>query len=494
MLLTRKRYRRQSGFTLVELMVAAALSITIMWILSESFKIGIDFARTARSTGDMMTQLNNAGQMMMRDLQAQHFSAAGAMRNPNANAMPDTLSTQGMNAQTNLSNLFSATGYTPPAGYFRLVSPPPQSSIVDNSESYSITTTNPPTVTATGAQLQFTSFLPQGLPQNQFVATAPPGSGNIYFSRAAEIGYFIAASGLTTEPIIPTPGLLAEQPALTANPQLLAGQPLYNLYRRQRLVAVNTDYAQLSPVAGAIAAPPNLNAPITPPTPAQPNPYYDPNAADVISFTVNPANQPQRFQVNTLASFGLANTYTAPPAPPVPATRVPMVPLTTAGRVGDDIVISNVLSFEVLAAWNPVPYPAVTQPPPNKALPPQAIPFPRPFTVRPGMSTPVPNIPGAPTYPTSTTSPLNSNYPFDYLPLLNLNLAQQHTFDTWYQIYPNPKNANQQLVQNWNNFALAPFNPNLIPMPARITALQITIRIYDPKTKQARQNTWRVAM
>src|ERR1700691_3552181 len=65
--------RSRSGFTLVELMVAAALSITIMWILAESFKMGIDFARSARSTGDMMTQLNNVGQIMQRDLQANHF-------------------------------------------------------------------------------------------------------------------------------------------------------------------------------------------------------------------------------------------------------------------------------------------------------------------------------------------------------------------------------------------------------------------------------------
>src|ERR1700685_4130550 len=95
MLLNRKTIERRPGFTLVELMVAAALAITIMWILSESFKMGIDFARTARSTGDMMGQLNNAGQILSRDLQASHFImsdappvAAGAMRNTNVTVSP----------------------------------------------------------------------------------------------------------------------------------------------------------------------------------------------------------------------------------------------------------------------------------------------------------------------------------------------------------------------------------------------------------------------
>jgi hypothetical protein len=86
-------------------------------------------------------------------------------------------------------------------------------------------------------------------------------------------------------------------------------------------------------------------------------------------------------------------------------------------------------------------------------------------------------------------------------------------FDTWYAIkqpYPIRNSNPAEFNWNWNNYWLqyqpgripdppgrpianAP-NPNLLPMPVRITALQITIRIYDPKTQQARQNTWRIAM
>jgi len=541
MLLTRKNARNRRGFTLVELMVAAALAITIMWILSESFKMGIDFARNARSTGDMMTQLNNAGQILTRDLQAPHFLVsdsppvvAGAMRNASTTAtiasqMPDMLTAPLLAPQLN-SGLANLTSYKPPNGYFMLVSPPPipnpptksYASFPDNAENFTVSTTNPVTTgTLGGAQLAFSVFLPQGLPQNQFVATA---NGQIYYSRAAEVGYFLGSPqgagqpiGFTTPMSDVTTGLALQQPNLNAT-----GQPLYNLYRRQRLVAENSDFAQSQPRVAP--DPPNLNAAVLPTTNGKPNgppnPYYDPTASDVISFTVIPPAGPGKsptYQVNQMSTFGsaiagpTAISLSTPPSrfgPLGPGNTslvpglVPLAPLTTPGRIGDDILLTNVLSFEVLATWVPAPYSYPDNPPPYKTqivpatiqpgirqlpltpgTPPQAIPSPRPFTVT--NNTPMPNIPGAPKY-TATNKPFNSNYPFDYLPQLNLNPSLPNMFDTWFTITrPNG---------TWNNFAAAPNNPWLIPMPARITGLQITIRIYDPKTNQARQNTWRIAM
>jgi type II secretory pathway pseudopilin PulG len=541
MLLNRKTIERRPGFTLVELMVAAALAITIMWILSESFKMGIDFARTARSTGDMMGQLNNAGQILSRDLQASHFLmsdappvAAGAMRNTNTTVspvMPDMMTAPIVPNNINGRSTVG-TGYTPPNGYFMLVSPPPgtpnpvtqtvpqsYASFRDDTEGFTISTTNPITTgTAAGAQLAFTVFLPPGLPQNQFVATCPVNSGNVYYSRVAEIGYFLGSPAGAGLPI-------GQTPALEATPELLAQQPnlntaqqnLYNLYRRQRLVAENSDFAQLKP--GVNPQPPNLNAAVSPTTnglingPA--NPYYDPTASDVISFTpLPPTPGKPLYKLNTLVTpgdnssvgFGAAFSFPTPFSPQIPPSRfgpvgnvnglVPLAPLATQGRAGDDIVLTDVLSFEVLAVWVPAPYPFALPPPTggstpgirqpsfNAKRPPQAIPGPRPFTVT--NPTPLPTIPGAPIYPVSNTTPFNSNYPFDFLPQLTLNPFLPHTFDTWFTI--------TQPNGIWNNFTAAPTNPWLIPMPARITALQITIRIFDRKTNQARQNTWRIAM
>jgi hypothetical protein len=426
--------------------------------------MGIDFARSAHSTGDMMTQLNNAGQILTRDLQANHFYAAHpGINNVNSSGInPGKLSSQRLDLLGSLptGTLANAGGYTPPNGFFQIYSPPPLTQVPDNSEGFLLDT-------VTSTVLQFTAYLPQGLPQNQFVTTSPPG-GTAYYSQAAEIAYFLGApggGGMSIGMTPPTPGLPSQQ--------------LYNLYRRQRLVAVTTDYMQ------------SLSAPLNPATPQ----YYDPSASDVISFTQLPG-QPLP-TINTLGSFG--NAYvTGPTTPMLPASRVvpnPLAPspLATPGRVGDDIVLTNVLSFEVLATWSPNPN--------FMPLIPQTNVSPRPFTVQNNAAVGV--YPGNNTYPVST-SPYNSNYPFDNLPPMNINPGfPSNTFDTWYKIsnpYPGPNPTNNPNWNwNWNNFSLLTTpgtlpNQNLVPMPVRITALHVTIRVYDPKTKQARQNTWRVAM
>jgi prepilin-type N-terminal cleavage/methylation domain-containing protein len=59
---------KRSGFTLIEMMVAMALSLGIMLILTESFKMALDFVRSAHSTGEMISQLNGAGILLTRDL------------------------------------------------------------------------------------------------------------------------------------------------------------------------------------------------------------------------------------------------------------------------------------------------------------------------------------------------------------------------------------------------------------------------------------------
>jgi hypothetical protein len=211
----------------------------------------------------------------------------------------------------------------------------------------------------------------------------------------------------------------------------------------------------------------------------------------VISFTSYQAPPAQVGQppiptitVNNLASFG--GTYTSntgpipasafrctPQNPPQPPSL--LQPLATQGRVGDDILLTNVLSFEIQATWAPAPQAFITYPSP--AQPTNFIPIrgPRAFT--------------------NTTGNPNTDYPFDHLPNVNINpFLPAHMFDTWYTAGAGTPNA-------WNNFNALynpqlklPQNPNLIPMPIRITGLQITIRIYDPKTNQARQNTWRIAM
>ncbi|HJZ55257.1 MAG TPA: hypothetical protein VKE74_09880, partial [Gemmataceae bacterium] len=72
---TNNRFRRagRPGFTLVELMVMAAVCVLIMAILASVFQTGIDAMRQVRSSGDMMDQLRSAGEVLKKDLQTDHF-------------------------------------------------------------------------------------------------------------------------------------------------------------------------------------------------------------------------------------------------------------------------------------------------------------------------------------------------------------------------------------------------------------------------------------
>src|SRR5205085_3529206 len=64
---------RRGGFTLVELLVAAAVSILLMVILTEAFKRGIDMFRTLRAQGQMQERLRLASIGLRDDLASFHF-------------------------------------------------------------------------------------------------------------------------------------------------------------------------------------------------------------------------------------------------------------------------------------------------------------------------------------------------------------------------------------------------------------------------------------
>src|SRR3954466_15326472 len=87
MIRTTNQFRRAArpGFTLVELMVAAAVCVLIMAILATAFQSGIDTLRQLRSHGDMMDQLRAASEVMKRDLQAPHLQTQDRTGQPGQN-------------------------------------------------------------------------------------------------------------------------------------------------------------------------------------------------------------------------------------------------------------------------------------------------------------------------------------------------------------------------------------------------------------------------
>jgi prepilin-type N-terminal cleavage/methylation domain-containing protein len=349
------------GFTVPELLVAMAVALGIMVILTEAFRTGLDFSRFARATGEMMDQLHGAGVIITRDLQADHFDV---------NTDKPRLSDQRLDQLTT-----AGTGWTAPKrGFFRIISPKPSRygpfgeeqlgplplQNADN-ESFYINT-------AANHALHFTAILPGGSDQNQFSALV---GGNAYVSRAAEIAYFL----------VPMTG---QQTSPASN-----GRQLYNLIRRQRLVAINDDQKTvLTPAATDI---------------------------DVISG-------------NGAAAFTLADTTN-------PANRLTYSQISSnSPHYGEDILLSNVISFEVRVDWTPNQFGVQ-----GSTAGPQA------FKTG-GVIT-------------------NSDFPWDYL---SSNPQGGGLFETGNTASP--------------------------PLAIRVKSIQITIRLYDPRVKLVRQNTWTVAM
>lgn len=342
------------GITLIEMMVAMALALGIMLILTESFKMALDFVRGAHSTGELISQLNGAGILLTRDLQADHFM------DPKTPTNGPRLSDQRLDLAT------TATRVAPTGGFFRVYAAPVGVETTDAQGFNIYGPVTPATIApsasnpAGGHALHFTVVMPAG-EANVFTQNS---GGNTYSSQAAEVAYFLAPMG--------------KQTSVTAS-----GLPLYNLIRRQRLVAVTTDEeTSLTPVAGD---------------------------SEVISRKVTPTAG-----VNTMATVM------------DPANRLtPLAQYGAGARFGEDIVVSNVLSFEVQADWtaNTVGQAGSTT-------------APRPFTS-------------------------NTDAPYDYI--------TGSVFDT-------------------GNATTAP------PQYVRIKSLQVMIRVYDPRVKTTRQNTWKFAM
>ncbi|MBY0527741.1 MAG: prepilin-type N-terminal cleavage/methylation domain-containing protein [Gemmataceae bacterium] len=69
------RIQRRAGYTIVELLVAMALIMTIMAILSEAFVQGLETFSKLKAIGDMSERLRLASTVLRRDLNADHFEA-----------------------------------------------------------------------------------------------------------------------------------------------------------------------------------------------------------------------------------------------------------------------------------------------------------------------------------------------------------------------------------------------------------------------------------
>ena len=195
-----RQTRIRSGTTLVELLVAAAMSIMIMWLLTWCYQQGLASFSNTKAHADLMDQERMVTSVMTRDLLADHFLNDSSK--PNGGHM----------VRDQRLDLTSPTYVPPKSGFFYAFSPAGSIEGVDGD------TDGFQSSISTNHILQFTSILPGGPPEQMFNADVPFGTvttGPTY-GRAAEISYFLVPTG-----------------------QTLGGTQLNNLMRRQRLCAFN---------------------------------------------------------------------------------------------------------------------------------------------------------------------------------------------------------------------------------------------------------------
>lgn len=267
----------RAGFTLIELMMAAALALVIMTVLAVAFRSGMDTMSQMKSVAGLAGQLRSVTNILRSDLDAQHLEEDGDLRvmvsDPKVTA-----------------NAGGWAAITSNRGFFRLESPTVSRNgegVIDSGiQSYRATENFLHfSVKRSGANAAeiFRGQAPDdvaNLPSMR-IGLATGGAGAVA-TEWAEISYFAWRD-------------------TTLDPKTEGGIPLWTLYRREKLVARD-----------------DLGLPST----------IDPTAYPDLSLT-------SAGKVNT--KFTIAT----------PGNRPVASRITAGPMVGSDILLSNVISFQI---------------------------------------------------------------------------------------------------------------------------------------------------
>lgn len=280
---------RRRGVTLVEMIVATAICVVGMWLLTVMFQQATASFSLAQAQVTLTGQERMVTQIMTRDLQSDIF------------AENDRLPNRGRKLSDQRTDLLLVGGYTPPAGGYFLAYSGAASSAEPN-DSYGFGSSR-----STAHFIQFTAIL-QDTPGNRYFAEVPAGSGTTVASGAAEISYFLVPSAQRTP----------------------NGQPLYDLIRSQRLVALSSDEARdydRIAINNGFANGDDVNEVVAAFNNTAPNGIKTQTLSDLTIPVGSPGSMRFAMPLNPVASR-TARTM-------------------ASKRYGEDRLMSNVLSFEV---------------------------------------------------------------------------------------------------------------------------------------------------
>jgi prepilin-type N-terminal cleavage/methylation domain-containing protein len=423
--------RRRSGFTLVEVLVSMALILFIMSILAGAFGAASQAVSDLKAAGDLAEKLRGATNVIKRDMEAYHFTDDGT----NTIRLSDS----------NFWNRLTLPPPPSPVGFFSIYQGlPVQPAYAGPNQPYNEGSDldNIPSFFQTTTSLHYTIAL-RGTRRSDFlsaaVLTAPPSA----LLQASPVGPYTNYDTFYQD----TPGVFSSQYAevelflgptgdSTDGSTGVGAQPLFALYRRQQL-AVPQSWTTQTPISPAEFA-------------TDVEMSMSPVAPGILNFnTMQDLSMP----IKRFGSPNLAGVLPPPPNPPTP----PYQPM--AGQfAAADLLMTDVLSFDVRLLVQAGPAPGTLKGAEFEDL----------FQ----LTDPNRKVPG-----TNTTwffSPNNNS---------TLAAAGIRAFDTW---------TNLGSYSTWQTagtpVSIPMFNDNF-GNPISVKALQITLRVWDFKTKKTRQVT-----
>jgi hypothetical protein len=428
--------QQRRGVTLVEMLVATAMCILGMWMLTWMFQQATNSFTLANAQATLTAQERMVTTVLTRDLEGDRFL-------PDDTFLPRSRGVR-------LSDY--APGQRPKTGYLLASSLPPKPAFFETTDAFGFDSARAGT-----HFLQFTVVRPDE-PGNRITAEVPAQSGKTTAGPALEVTYFLTPSGTSA-----------------------TGAQLFDLIRVQRLVAQNdydaNDYLNntVRPGYGPAGSQNDAVHEVMVCSPAYPTTIPDAKMYTLRDLAQTTGDFLSMYQPQPPSGPPVPMPPRFNPFPPSPQTTPATFggPRgTTSKRFGEDRLLSNVLSMEVkfTGPTNPLtpldtvgtavePWPTtgpygVTQ---NKDSPPE---WPRRFD----NSYVNPN--GGGVYPG------NKDYPYDFLP-------HDGVFDTADPAGPQIPQGTSGVTKNTRT-------------PLKITGVQIRIRALFGTT--ARQTTIVVAL